>query len=218
MTDANKPVALEPRAAAAGNLLFSPSVARNREPILAVLRPLLPEPGKVLEIASGTGEHAAFVAKAMPGLDWQPSDPDAASRASIAGWIAAEDLANVRSPLDIDVRADVWGVEARAPFDAVLSINMIHIAPWPAAVGLFEGAGRLLGPKGVLILYGPFMRDGVHSAASNEAFDASLKSRNPEWGVRDIADLERLAQAQRLVLRETAAMPANNRILVFARA
>jgi cyclopropane fatty-acyl-phospholipid synthase-like methyltransferase len=194
----------------------APSTARNREPILDVLKRILPKKGDVLEIASGAGEHAVFVAKAIPGLTWRTSDPDAQARASIAAWIAHEGARNVLPPLAIDASTDDWGADG--PFDAIVSINMIHIAPWAAAEGLFAGAGRRLKPGGILYLYGPFMRDGEHTAPSNAAFDASLRERNPAWGVRDIADLEKLAAANGLVLQERIDMPANNLSLVFGTA
>lgn len=197
--------------------LRSPSTARNREPILGVLQRVLPPDASVLEIASGSGEHAVFVAGAMPRLTWQPSDPDAAARASIASWIEAEGLSNVRPPRAIDVREGVWGVEGDGPFDAVVAINMIHISPWEATLGLLAGAGRLLRPGGVLYTYGPYMREGRHTAPSNEAFDASLKARDTTWGVRDVADVERAASLQDLTLREIVDMPANNLSLVFVR-
>jgi len=195
--------------------VISPSAARNREPILSVIRRVFPEKGKVLEIASGTGEHAVFVARALPGLVWQPSDPDAQARDSIAAWIERERLANVLPPLDIDVRAKDWDV--KAPFDAVVAINMIHISPWQATLGLFEGAGRLLRANGVLLLYGPYQRDGRHTAPSNAAFDRSLKERNPSWGVRDIADVARVGAESGFKLRETVDMPANNLSVVFVK-
>ncbi|MBL8548844.1 MAG: DUF938 domain-containing protein [Hyphomonadaceae bacterium] len=199
--------------------LSSPATARNREPILAVLQRVLPPQGAVLEIASGAGEHAVHVARAMPGLTWRPSDPDPDSRASIAEWIAHESLANVMPPLAIDASTDDWGPDAETggPFDAIVSINMVHISPWASAIGLFAGAARLLKRDGVLFLYGPFMIGGAHTAPSNEAFDASLKSRNPAWGLRDLADIERLALANGLALRERVEMPANNQSLIFAR-
>lgn len=167
----------------------------------------------MLEIASGTGEHAVFVAKAMPGLTWQPSDPDPVWRASIAAWIAHERLSNVLPPLDIDVRDEDWGVTG--PFDVLVAINMIHIAPWDAALGLLRGAGRLLGEGGILFLYGPYEREGRHTAASNEAFDAWLKQRDPEFGVRDLEDVQSAASANGLRLDEIVEMPANNLSLVF---
>jgi cyclopropane fatty-acyl-phospholipid synthase-like methyltransferase len=195
----------------------SPATARNREPILAVLQRVLPPNARVLEIASGAGEHAVFFARAFAGVTWQPSDPDAHARASIDEWIAEEGLANIAPPRDIDVRASVWGVEGEAPFDAIVAINLIHISPWEATLGLAAGAGRLLRVGGVLYTYGPYMRDGRHTAASNEAFDVSLKVRDPSWGVRDVADVERAALTQGLRLSEIVEMPANNLSLVLAR-
>ena len=196
---------------------FSPSAARNCEPIREVLTRVLPRKGIVLEIGSGTGEHAIYFAKALTNLVWIPSDPDAASRASIEAWIATEDLANVRAPVAIDVRGAVWGVEDDAPFDAMISLNMVHIAPWEAALGLLAGAGRLLRPNGVLFFYGPFMLGGTHTAASNAAFDADLKRREPRWGVRDLDDLIAEATPHGLDLCEVVAMPANNLSLVFVK-
>ena len=210
------PVALEQRSVSVDRRLFSPSAARNSAPILEILKRVLPTPGVVLEIGCGTGEHAVCFAEAMPSLTWQPSDPDSDSRASTASWIKFTGLNNVLAPLDIDVCSGSWGVEKMAPFDAIVSLNMVHIAPWAASLGLFAGAGRLLGAGGLLVIYGPFMRDGVHSAPSNAAFDESLKALNPSWGVRDIADFERVGGASRLRLRETIEMPANNRLLVFS--
>lgn len=191
----------------------SPSTARNREPILEELRRLLPSSARILEIASGTGEHAAFCAGAIPGWDWQPSDPDEAARASIAAW--GEGAANIRAPLGLDASAEVWPVNG--PFDAVLAINMIHISPWEATLGLMAGAGRVLGAGGLLITYGAYKRDGAQTAPSNEAFEEWLKARDPRFGVRDIADVAAAAAAYGLGLRETVAMPANNFLLVFAR-
>lgn len=197
--------------------LRSPSTARNREPILAVLQRVLPPRAKVLEIASGSGEHAVFLARAMPGLIWQPSDPDPAARASIAAWIEREGLGNVLPPRAVDVREASWDVEKDAPFDAMIAINMIHISPWEATLGLLAGAARLLRGGGLLYTYGPYTREGRHTAPSNEAFDASLKARDPSWGVRDVAEVEREAHGQGLMLGESVEMPANNFSLVFTR-
>jgi cyclopropane fatty-acyl-phospholipid synthase-like methyltransferase len=212
------PVALEQRAQDADQRMFSPSAACNAEPILTVLKGLFPAQGTVLEIGCGTGEHAVCFAAAMPSLTWLPTDPDPASRASTASWIGFKGLSNVLAPIDVDASSPVWGVETLAPFDAMLSINMIHIAPWAATAGLFAGAGRLLRDGGLLCLYGPFMHNGAYNAPSNTAFDQSLKARNPAWGLRDIADLKRVARAADLRLGETVAMPSNNTLLVFRRA
>jgi hypothetical protein len=165
-----------------------------------------------------TGEHVICFAKALPGLVWLPSDPESASRASIKAWSATEGLANVRAPVAIDVREGVRGVEDDAPFDAMISLNMVHIAPWESALGHLAGAGRLLRPDGVLVFYGPFMLGGIHTAASNAAFDADLKRRNPRWGVRDVDDLVGEAAPHGLELLELVEMPVNNLSLVFVKA
>ena len=211
------PVALEQRDVSADQRMFSPSAARNSAPILDVIKRKLPATGVVLEIGCGTGEHVVCFAEAMPNLVWQPSDMDANARTSTASWIKFVGVNNVRAPLDIDVCLKLWGVEEMAPFDAIVSINMVHIAPWAASLGLFAGAGRLLCDNGLLILYGPFMHNGVHNAPSNADFDAALKARNLSWGVRDIADLERVGEASRLGLRELIEMPSNNAIIVFSK-
>ncbi|MFT4069865.1 DUF938 domain-containing protein [Paraburkholderia sp.] len=190
----------------------SPSAERNRDAILAVLRDVLPATGRVLEIASGTGEHAVWFAGALPGLDWQPSDADADARASIAAWAAHAGLPNLRAPLALDVRQPDWGAAA---LDAVVCINMLHISPWGAAQALFDGAGRRLVDGGVLYLYGPYKRGGAHTAPSNDAFDHWLKSRNPEWGVRDMEAVVALGEAAGLACEKAVAMPANNFSLVF---
>lgn len=210
------PVAIEQRSQDADQRMFSPSAARNSAPILAVLKRILPAQGMVLEIGCGTGEHAVCCAQAMPDLTWLPSDPDPGSRISTASWIKFTGLKNVVAPHDIDVCSTQWGVEQVAPFDAIISINMIHIVPWAATLGLFSGSGRMLRAGGLLFLYGPFMHNGAHNAPSNAAFDESLKARDPSWGLRDIADLGRVAEASGLRLRETIEMPANNMSLVFS--
>src|SRR6266851_1683693 len=182
---------------------FAPAVARNRDPILAVLRRVLPARGTVLEIASGSGEHAVYFAAALPRLTWRPTDRDAAQ------------LPNLLPALALDVTAPSWPVTR---VDAVVAINMIHIAPWTAAAGLMAGAGRLLAPGGVLYLYGPFKESGSHTAPSNAAFDSSLRRSNPDWGVRDLGEVSELARGHGLDFLERVAMPANNLSVVFRRA
>ncbi|HEY0441461.1 MAG TPA: DUF938 domain-containing protein [Xanthobacteraceae bacterium] len=190
----------------------SPSVARNRDPILLVLRRVLPGRGTVLEVASGTGEHAAHFAAALPHLTWQPTDTDEDARRSVAAHRELVGLPNLLPPLALDVCAPVWPV---AHADALVAINMIHISPWTAAEGLMAGAARVLPPRGVLYLYGPYKENGEHTAPTNAAFDASLRARDPAWGVRDIADVRALAGAAGLDLVERVTMPANNLSLVF---
>jgi SAM-dependent methyltransferase len=192
----------------------APAAARNRDPILEVLRRHLPAEGLVLEIASGSGEHAVHFAEALPGLAFQPSDPDPVARASIDGWADASGLKNLRPALALDVTSRPWPIE-RA--DAVMCLNMIHIAPWEAAVGLIAGAARLLPPEGRLYLYGPYRRDGRPTAPSNEAFDRDLRRRNPAWGVRDLEAVTALAETQGFTAPEITEMPANNLSLVFRR-
>jgi SAM-dependent methyltransferase len=201
-------------APAAGARRSAPAALRNREPIAQVLSDWLPKSGLVLEIASGTGEHAVHFAAGLPEVTWQPTDRDAAALASIVAHRASARLPNLLPPLALDAASPAWPV-ARA--DAVVSINMIHIAPWTAAVGLMAGAGRVLVPGGVLYLYGPFREDGRHTAPSNAAFDADLKARNPQWGVRDLAEVAALAGRHGLDLVERIAMPANNLSVVFRR-
>lgn len=196
---------------------LSPSTARNREPILNVLQRVLPAEAKVLELASGAGEHAAFFARAMPGWTWQPSDPEAEARASIAAWIEIESVSNVLAPVAIDVCAETWSVEAEAPYDALVCINMIHISPWEATLGLMAGASRLLRAGGVLYTYGAYKRGGAHTAPSNETFDAWLKQRDARFGVRGVEEVERAGRACGLRLHEITDMPANNLSLVFSR-
>lgn len=192
--------------------LIYPAVARNRDPILAVLREALPERGIVLEIASGSGEHAVHFAGRLPQLVWQPTDPDPAALASIAAHRAAAALPNLLPPVALDVHAPNWPVDKA---DAVVAINMIHISPWTAAEALMAGAARVLAPSGVLFLYGPYKEAGVPTAPSNEAFDASLRTRNPLWGLRDLDEMIALAGRRGLHLVRRVAMPANNLSLVF---
>lgn len=189
---------------------YAPATARNREPILEVLRHVLPPAGVVLEVASGTGEHTAFFAPQFPGLIWQPSDPDPAGRASIAGWTSG--LANVQPPLDLDAAAPDWPL-TRA--DAVLCINMVHISPWTATLGLIAGAARLLPAGGLLYLYGPYKQAGRHIAPSNAAFDDSLRTRDPAWGVRDLDHVTDAAREAGFGPPQVIPMPANNLSVVF---
>ena len=185
---------------------------RNKGPILEVLSRVLPASGTVLEIASGTGQHAVHFARALPALEWQPSDPDEAARRSISAWIAQEELPNLRVPLDLDVRAWPWPVDEAC---AIVCINMIHISPWLAAETLVRGAGQLLVEGGVLFLYGPYRRGGRHTAPSNEAFDEQLRAQDPAWGVRDLEAVESLATVEGFKLQEVVPMPANNLSVVF---
>jgi SAM-dependent methyltransferase len=192
---------------------YAPATARNREPIAEVLAEELPERGLVLEIASGSGEHAVHFARLFPGLAWQPSDPDADARASIEAWGEEAGLANVRPAIELDA-AGQWPID-RA--DAILCVNMTHISPPEATRGLFAGAGRVLAPGAPLIVYGPFIEREVGTAPSNLAFDADLKRRNPAWGLRDARWLDELAEATGLERTRRVAMPANNLTLVYRR-
>jgi len=194
----------------------SPSTARNKGPILEVLKRCLPASGLVLEIAAGAGEHAVHNAAALPRLQWRPTDPDPVALASIAAWRDHAGLPNLLEPLQLDAAdPDSWPVD-RA--DAMVNINMIHISPWAASQGLMTGAGRVLPKGGTLFLYGPFIEPGVETAPSNDAFDLSLRSRNPAWGIRRLEEVTALAAEHGLALSERIAMPANNLSLVFRRA
>jgi SAM-dependent methyltransferase len=204
----------DPQPVPAGGL-HAAATERNREPILQVLGRVLPPAGLVLEIASGTGQHAAFFARAFPALRWQPSDIAPAHLASIRAWSAAAAADNLAPPVVLDVERHPWPVAAA---DAVVNINMLHIAPWSAAAALVQGAARLLPPDGVLYLYGPFKRGGQHTAESNQRFDERLRAEDSRWGVRDLDDVERLATAAGFGPPEVIAMPANNLSLVFRRA
>ena len=189
-----------------------PATERNREPILEVLLRVLPSSGTLLEIASGTGEHAVWMAPRLPSWTWQPSDADPAMRASIAAWIAESGVMNVRAPLALDVCTSPWPIDLA---DAIYCANMIHIAPWSACAGLLRGAGTVL-PKGApLLLYGPFKVGGAHTAPSNATFDASLKARDPSWGVRDLEAVIDLAAIHGLRHFESVLLPANNQAIVF---
>lgn len=194
----------------------SPATARNRGPILEVLKSRLPAHGLVLEIAAGAGEHAVFSAAAFPALRWLPTDADPGALASIAAWRQHVRPPNLLAPLRLDAsEPDGWPVEQA---DAVVCINMIHISPWSATAGLMTGAARILPPGGAVFLYGPFIQSDVETAPSNLDFDRSLRARNPEWGVRRLDDVAALAAGQGLALCERVAMPANNLTLVLRKA
>lgn len=190
----------------------APATARNRDAIAAVLTRELPRSGTVLEIASGSGEHILHFAKLLPALYWQPSDPDPACRASIAAWMKENPRPNVADPVDLDASAEQWPVDNVA---AILCINMIHISPWAATRGLLAGAGRLLAPGAPLYLYGPFHMAGRATAPSNQAFDQSLRSRNLQWGLRNLEEVENEALSHGLARTETIDMPANNISVIF---
>jgi SAM-dependent methyltransferase len=192
----------------------APSALRNRGLILDVLKQVLPATGGVLELASGSGEHVVYFAEQLPDLLWQPSDPSADARASIAAWRETDGTPNVLPPIDLNALAPVWPVE-RA--DAIIAINMVHISPWAATIRLMAQAGRLLPAGGPLYLYGPYRQTDVPFAESNAAFDADLRRRNPEWGIRQVDDVAAEAMANGLKLDEVIPMPANNLSLVFRR-
>jgi hypothetical protein len=194
---------------------IAPHVARNAAPITEVLRGVLPASGLVLEIASGSGEHAVHFARAFPDLSFQPSDPDSVALLSIEAWAAGEALPNLLAPIKLDAASADWPVE-RA--DAVLCINMVHISPWFATEGLLGGAARILAAGAPLYLYGPYRQQDFQTAPSNEAFDLSLKSRNPEWGLRNLEDVVAEAGRHRLTLERVVPMPANNLSVVFRKA
>ena len=191
---------------------IAPAAGRNREPIAAVLAEELPPSGLVLEVASGTGEHAVHFARTFPRLDWQPSDPDAEARESISAWREEAGLANLLVPIAVDASAPPWPI-ARA--DAVLCINMVHISPVASTEGLLAGAAALLAPGAPLILYGPYLEADVETAPSNLEFDASLRARNPEWGLRAVEWLDELADGHGFRRARRVAMPANNLTLVY---
>jgi SAM-dependent methyltransferase len=194
--------------------IYYPHVVRNRDPILDVLRRVLPAEEMVLEIASGSGEHASYFAERLPSLFWQPTDADANALASIAAHRTAANAANLLPPLHLDVTSAQWPVQ-RA--DVVMCNNMIHISPWAATEGLIAGAARTLPPGGMLFLYGPYKIDGRHTAPSNQDFDASLRARDPGWGIRDLADVADLAERHGFAPAETVKMPANNLSVIFRR-
>lgn len=198
----------------AGARRSAPAALRNREAIAGVLGEWLPRAGVVLEIASGTGEHAVYFAERFPKLEWQPSDVHSDALASIEAWRTASDHSNLRPPLVIDAAGADWPIESA---DAVLSINMVHISPWRSAIGLLAGAGRLLAPGRPLILYGPWLKDDVPVAQSNLDFDSDLKQRDPQWGLRRVEDFAEAARQRGFDLIEWRPMPANNMMLLFRR-
>lgn len=205
----------------------APATQRNREPILKVLSEVLPPEGTVLEISSGTGEHAVYFAPRLQPRKWIPSDPNPIALASITAWQEHSPSDNLFPPIALDVHDTVWAVEQnkllngldlqQEPIVAIVNINMIHIAPWTACLALLAGAERILSPGGILYLYGPFKQNGMHTAPSNEAFDASLQMQNPEWGVRNLDEVIAVAKAHNFELLKTVAMPANNLSVVFQR-
>lgn len=194
--------------------LFAPATQRNREAIAEVLRTSLPAAGLVLEVASGSGEHVVQFARAWPQLDFQPSDADAEARASIAAWASNEGLSNLRAPLALDAASAAWPLTAA---DAVLCINMVHISPWAATLGLLRGAAAILRRGAPLYLYGPYFRAEIETAPSNLAFDQSLRQRNPAWGLRDLSAVRAAAEAAGFAAPDVTPMPANNLSLVFRR-
>jgi Protein of unknown function (DUF938) len=204
----------------ADDLPNSPAAERNKQPILDTLRRILPARGTVLEIASGTGQHAVWFGAGLRSLIWQPTDADPAALAGIGGWIHEAGLTNVRAPLLLDVTAPRWpshGTQFSEPFDAVYCANMVHIAPWPCCTALMQGSARHLALDGLLVLYGPFFEEGAAPAPGNVAFDESLRQRNPQWGVRRLADVVTQANNAGLRLQARHQMPANNLVLVFGR-
>jgi Protein of unknown function (DUF938) len=191
---------------------YAPATVRNRDFILDVLRDVLPKTGVILEIASGSGEHIVHFAKNLPSLVFQPSDPDADARLSVAAWVKATDVSNVRSPIALDASSPVWPI---ASADGIICINMIHISPWEATVGLINGAAAALPPGSPLYLYGPYKREGFATAPSNQAFDQSLRDRNPTWGLRDLEAVAALARSVGFLAPVITEMPANNLSVVF---
>ncbi|MDY7002448.1 MAG: DUF938 domain-containing protein [Cyanobacteriota bacterium] len=195
---------------------YAPATERNRSFILEVLQRVLPPTGNILEISSGTGEHSVFFSPHLQPRQWFPSDPNPMLRDSIVAWQQHSPSDNLHSPLDIDVRESVWAVEKEGiEIAAIVNINMIHISPWSACLGLMSGAGRLLPKDGVLYLYGPYKQNGEHTAPSNLGFDESLRSQDPEWGVRNLEDVIAVAEKEGLRFVEMVEMPANNLSVIF---
>lgn len=195
----------------------APATHRNREPIARILRRWISGPARVIEIASGTGQHAVYFAAELPELSWQPTDAEPSALPSIEAWIEEAGATNVAPPILLDASDSSWPLEPVDRVDAIFNANMIHISPWATAEGLFAGAGRILAPDGLLILYGPFKQAGVHTAPSNAAFDEDLRRRDPRFGVRDLEEVAALGEKAGLSLVERNTMPANNMLLVFQR-
>jgi hypothetical protein len=193
---------------------YAPATLRNRDFILDVLRDVLPMTGVILEIASGSGEHIVHFAKNLPALVFQPSDPQPDALQSIAAWVKATGVSNVRAPVALDASDAVWPI---ASADGIICINMIHISPWEATVGLIKGAAAILPPTSPLYLYGPYIREGLATAPSNQAFDRSLRDRNPSWGLRDLEAVAAIAQSVGFSAPVITEMPANNLSMVFRR-
>lgn len=194
--------------------LFSQAADRNKHAIVDVLQDVLPSSGTVLEIASGSGQHIVHFAQAMTQLDWQPSDPQPVNRQSIRSHSDDAELSNVAAPLDIDVTQMPWPI---VEVEAIVCINMLHIAPWQAAIALFQGAAEVLARNSALVTYGPYRRGGQFTSGGDESFDASLRSQNVDWGIRNVEDLTALASEHQFTLTNTIAMPANNFTLLFSR-
>ncbi|MEM6447788.1 MAG: DUF938 domain-containing protein [Cyanobacteria bacterium J06642_2] len=204
---------------------YAPATHRNRDPILAVLQEVLPATGTVLEISSGTGEHAAYFAPRLQPRQWLPSDLNPLALASIAAWRDRYPADNLHAPIALDTCDTQWSVETSSAFDtlnlkthplrAMVNINMIHIAPWSACLGLMAGAERVLPPEGILYLYGPFRQSDRSTAPSNEAFDASLRAQNPAWGLRNLDEVRSVALQHHLTFIALRAMPANNLSVIF---
>ncbi len=197
---------------------YAPATERNKKPILAVLNDCLPDYGTILEIASGSGQHATYFVKNLPNHYWQPSDPDRECRDSISAWWWEAQLNNILPPLNINTQEDIWSVEKVStplPITSIVCINMIHISHWKSTIGLMKGAARILPTNGILYFYGPFKIDGKHTAPSNEQFDLGFLSQNSEWGVRNLNDVVKLADQNGLELVKTVKMPANNLSVIF---
>jgi SAM-dependent methyltransferase len=207
----------------AAGRLDAPAFHRNHEPIWSVLAPLLQGTrGDVLEVGSGTGQHAVAFARRLPSIVWWPSDEDETHLRSIAAWRAGAQLANLQAPMRLDLSAPAWwqpllAADRAAGHRAIFCANVLHISPWSVSLGLFAGAANLLAPDGKLVIYGPFMRDHAHTALSNAAFDRNLRAQNATWGIRDLGDLTALAEGLGLRHHATHDMPANNFVLVFSR-